>query len=107
MNKEQDSTEQYISKLLADLNLSGLEGKEKEEVLESLRDRFGQVVFNTTVRLLPEQLKKQYIKALSDPDKNEKEIIEITSQVPELAQGIEAAMLYEYEALKHSMGSNK
>jgi hypothetical protein len=96
--------EQYIDQLLVDLNLANLQGKEKGEVVEMLRSRFAEVVFNTTVRLLPEDLKVEYIKAASDPDANEKRILEITSQVPELAEGIEAALLFELEALKHSMG---
>jgi len=103
MDTAKDPSEQYINDLLADLQLDKLEDQEKQKVLEMLRDRFSQVIFNTTVRLLPEEFKLRYINAAKDPDKNEKEIIEITSQVPELVEGIEAALLYEYEALKHSM----
>lgn len=95
--------EEYANNLLADLNLSGLKEPKRQEVLDSLTQRLDEVIFNTTVRLLPEELKIPYIEACMDPDKNEERIMEITSQVPELAQGLEAALLYEYESLKHSM----
>ena len=98
-----EQSEQHISQLLADLRLDKLQGKERQEVVDMLRGRFSEVIFNTTVRLLPEELKVEYVKAASDPDKNEKKIIDITSQVPELAEGLEAALLFEYESLKHSM----
>lgn len=100
---KQEQSENYITELLAGLHLPDLDEKAKQETLDMLRNRFSEVVFNTTVRLLPEELKAKYIKASMDPDKNEKEIIEITSQVPELVEGIEAALLYEYESLKHSI----
>jgi hypothetical protein len=98
-----DQSEKYISELLTDLNLEELRGQNREDMLEMLRSRFSEVIFNTTVRLLPEQQKAEYINAAMDPEANADKIVEITSQVPELAEGLEAAMLYEYEALKHSM----
>jgi 16S rRNA C967 or C1407 C5-methylase (RsmB/RsmF family) len=99
----QEQSENQIKELLADLHLENLQGKEREQVVEMLRSRFSEVVFNTTVRILPEELKVEYIKAASDPEANSAKIIEITSQVPELAEALEAALLFEFEALKHSM----
>lgn len=96
-------SEDYSEKLLADLGLSELSGEQRQQILESLQQRFNEVIFSATVRILPEQLKKEYIQAAMDPVQNEQKIIEITSQVPELEEGIEAALLYEYESLKHSM----
>ena len=103
----EQQTEQQINHLLTELKLDKLQDPEREEVIESLRGRFSEVIFNTTVRLLPEDLKKQYITAAMDPEKNADKIVEITSQVPELAEGIEAALLYEFESLKHSMSQAK
>ena len=96
--------EQYISGLLSELRLGGLTGQEREETENMLRERFEQVIFNTTVRNLPEDLKISYLKAASEPEIDEKKIIEITSEAPELAQAVEAALLFEFESLKHAMG---
>jgi len=99
-----EQSEQYITDLLADLGLDGLPEPAREQMVEMLRQRFSEVIFNTTVRLLPEDLKVEYIKASSGENINAEKIVEITSQVPELAEGLEAALLFEYESLKHSMG---
>src|SRR5258708_5645319 len=97
------SSEQYANNLLAGLNLSGLKDPKRQEVLDMLTQRLDEVIFNTTVRLLPEEFKVPYIQACMDPEKNEEKIMDITSQVPELAESLEAALLYEYEGLKYNM----
>src|SRR3989344_4573291 len=65
MDTAKDPSEQYINDLLADLQLDKLEDQEKQKVLEMLRDRFSQVIFNTTVRLLPEEFKLSLKKRIS------------------------------------------
>lgn len=96
--------EEYVNGLLSELSLGGLAGKEREETENMLRERFERVIFNATVRNLPEDLKIRYLKAASEPEIDEKKIIEITSAMPELSQAIEAALLFEFESLKHAMG---
>jgi hypothetical protein len=95
--------DQYVSELLVDLHLDSLQGKEREETIAALSERFQEVIFNTTVRVLDEKQKLEYLRAVQDPDANEQKIIEITSQAPGLAEALEAALLFEYESLKHAM----
>jgi len=101
---DNQQTNQYVENLLKDLHLENLQVKEREDTLNMLKERFDQVIFNTTVRMMDEHQKVEYIKAAQEPDKNEKKIMEITSQVPGLSEAIEAALLFEYESLKRAMG---
>ena len=98
---------QYAEQLLKDLGLNDLTGKERDAAVEQLTQRFQSVVFNTTLRLMNEQEKMEYLEAAQDPEKNEKKIVELTSQVEGLGEGIEKALLYEYEALKVLMANKK
>ena len=96
-------SEKYVAQLMADLSLNELEGKEREDTVNMLRERFEEVIFNTTVRVLPESEKVEYLKAVESPEQNEQKIVEITSQAPGLAEAIEAALLFEYQSLRHSL----
>lgn len=87
---------------LKEFNLGDLKGKEREEALASLQKRFNDVILNTVLGRLSDFQFELFKKALQMEDP-EKEIAILTSQIPGLAQIIEARLLDEYALMKSVM----
>ncbi|MBI5530429.1 MAG: hypothetical protein HY918_02925 [Candidatus Doudnabacteria bacterium] len=87
--------------LLKELGLAEVDPEQKLKLVETLAQRFESVTFKTTLGLMNDAQRLEYLEAVKDPDKNGAKIEELASQVEGLAEEIEAAWLFELESLKH------
>lgn len=89
-----------MAKISFELAGRGATEEERQKVVSLVGNRFQNVIFNTTVRLLAEEQKPIFLTACKDPAANQDLIEEISAKVSGLAEELESALQKEYEALK-------
>lgn len=89
--------------LLSELGLGHLSAEEKKQLTAGLSARFEAVAFKTALTLMPADMQTEYLKAAGAGEVDEQKIMELTAQVPGLAEAIETAWLLEMESLKRDM----
>lgn len=93
---------QYIEKIIGDLNMAKASLEEQKQTLEMVAERFERVVVITFIRMLTEPQKQQFNKLL-ETHNNSKAVEMLASEVPGLDVAIEQALLTEYSDLKSGM----
>jgi uncharacterized Rossmann fold enzyme len=95
----------YEQKLLADFGLQNVADEEKARILNSLSERFNDLIMIALINNLNEEQKQRFLAAVKNPDQKsmEEKVEDIASEVPGLAQKIEQALAEEYEILKKTM----
>lgn len=92
---------QNLNQILNDLNVKGLDDREKQEVANQLIEHFNRLIMETIVANLNDQQIAEFNQALDESDdKMQEKITAITAQVPGLAKKIETAVENEVALLK-------
>jgi len=96
------SPNQDTDSLLKDLNMGDLEGKEREEVLERLEERFHKVVLSAVFDYLSESELEAFKLGLKS-ENSEAEVAALCASIPGLAEIIEKRLEEEYKQMKSVM----
>lgn len=100
----ENEQEKYLKRLLEELNLHTSSAEQQQEALETISERFQNVILYTALGAMNPLQKKEFSAALDlESPARENKIMEITAQVDNLKELIEEALEHEYEALKFAM----
>lgn len=88
--------------VLKELGLDHLQGEERQKTLETLENRFNDVILNAVLaHISPQQFER--LKEALHSENPEKGVASITSQVPGLGEVIEERLMNEYRMMKTVM----
>lgn len=97
------TTEDYVQKAVEELGLSELPEEERAAALDSLEQRFSEVVVNTAFGALSEEQRHRFSEALEKGEEAERLVSELTAEVPGLDEAIRQALEDEYELVRLGM----
>lgn len=101
MSKTQAIFNRDIETVMTELGLTGLSNQEKLELMEELTQHFFRVIIETAILGMNSEQREKFSKALDgDPSELESWIMNISSQIPGLAEKIENAISDEFLVIK-------
>lgn len=100
--KLQEYLESLVAKVLQAPALTNLSEQEKGEFAQKVHDYFNKVILDTTIDLMDEEQLNSIKDLAMDSPEMEQKIMEISSQIPSLAQILEEKLNKEVENIQNN-----